>query len=143
MSANIQDLSFGEQQEVLMLPRIRAVFPDTVKIQKRFDHFDFMCPDPKVHFELKSRNNTKTKYNTINFSVLKLEEGRRRLKEGICDRIIYLFNFESRLDKTKRTLHFWEDNGSYDMPVVMRGNTARGEPDKPLCDLPIRLLKRF
>ena len=136
------DLKFGFDNENKLLETINQKFPDTVKRFEKFSHFDFRNDTLKIDFELKSRRIYKGRYDTVFFAECKLIDGRNRMKNGITDRVIYVFNFEEENTKN-RDVWYWEDNGTDDLEISMCGNYQRGEVAKPLVNIPIKNLKRF
>ena len=135
------DLKFGFNNENKLLESINQKYPDTIKRFEKYSHFDFRNDRLKIDFELKSRRIYKGQYDTIFFAECKLIDGRNRMKNGITDRVIYVFNFEEKNTKN-RDVWFWEDDGS-DVEITMCGNFQRGEIAKPLVNIPIHDLKRF
>ena len=135
------DLKFGFENEKHLLIDVNRKYPDTVKRIEKYSHFDFRNDRLKIDFELKSRRIYKGRYDTIFFAECKLINGRQRMKDGITDRVIYVFNFEEKNTKN-RDVWFWEDDGR-EVDITMCGNYQRGEEAKPLVNIPINELKRF
>tara|TARA_R110002033_G_scaffold6414_2_gene25203 strand:- start:584 stop:1018 length:435 start_codon:yes stop_codon:yes gene_type:complete len=136
-----KDLKFGFANEKNLLNDVNVKYPDTIKRIEQYSHFDFRNDTLKIDFELKSRRIYKGKYNTIFFAECKLLDGRERMKKGITEKVIYVFNFED--EKTKnRDVWYWEDDGS-DLEITMCGNYRRGDKAKRLANVPINKLKKF
>lgn len=139
-----EDLKLGFDNEVKTLVKIKQKFKNTEKTKNMFNHFDFRNDDLKIDFELKTRRITHKQYPTIFFAKHKLETGRRRKAEGKTDRIIYLFSFLRKNDKTRRILYYWEDMGTdEDFFISECGNFARGGKAKPLVNVDMTKLKQF
>jgi hypothetical protein len=139
-----KDLKFGFANESPTLTKINNKFNDTYHTKKQFDNFDFRNDRLKIDFELKTRRIYKGQYDTIFFGKNKLLKGRQRKLEGLTDRVIYLFCFNKKKDKTKQVLYYWEDIGTdNDFKITMCGNFARGDKAKELVDLDITKLKLF
>lgn len=135
------DLKFGFENEKNLLIYVNIKYPDTIKRFEKYSHFDFRNDRLKIDFELKSRRIYKGRYDTIFFAECKLIDGRKRMKEGITDRVIYVFNFEEKNTKN-RDVWYWEDDGRK-VEITMCGNYQRGEEAKRLVNIPINDLKRF
>ena len=139
-----KDLKFGFANEYPTLQKINTKFKDTYKTKKQFDNFDYRNDTLKIDLELKTRRIYKGQYDTIFFGKNKLLKGRKRKAEGLTDRIIYLFCFNKKKDKTKQVLYYWEDMGTdEDFKITMCGNYKRGDKAKELVDLDITKLKIF
>ena len=136
-----KDLNFGFQQEKSIIDIINTKYEGTEKTTDKYCHFDFRNDTFKIDIELKSRRIYKGQYPTIFFAKCKLIEGRKRIKMGITDKVIYLFNFKERYSN-KRELWYWEDDGKQ-QNEVMNGNLARCDIKKQLIDIPIDILKKF
>lgn len=136
-----KDLNFGFEQEKSLIDIINTKYEGTYKTTEKYNHFDFRNDTFKIDIELKSRRIYKGQYPTIFFAQCKLIEGRKRMKAGITDKVIYLFNFKERYSD-KRELWFWEDDGKQ-QNVVMNGNMKRLDIKKSLIDIPCEILKKF
>ena len=134
------DKELGSIGEIATLQTLKKIFKDCKKTPDRFNYFDFRDDTLKIDFELKSRRITKGQYPTVFFAEHKLLSGRERIKEGITNRVIYLFCFNSKKDPTKKVLYYWEDDLK-DYTINMCGNFKRNEKAKPLIDLDITKLK--
>tara|TARA_R110001592_G_scaffold91224_5_gene267312 strand:- start:6539 stop:6973 length:435 start_codon:yes stop_codon:yes gene_type:complete len=135
------DLKFGFDNENKLLESVNHKYPDTVKRKEKYSHFDFRNDRLKIDFELKSRRIHKGKFSTIFFAECKLLDGRDRMRRGLTDQVIYVFNFEEKTTKN-RDVWYWIDDGS-DLEITMCGNFARGEEAKRLANVPIERLLRF
>lgn len=135
------DLKFGFENEKNLLIDVNMKYPDTIKRFEKYSHFDFRNDRLKIDFELKSRRIYKGRYDTIFFAEVKLLNGRQRMKEGLTDKVIYVFNFEEQQTKN-RDVWYWEDDGS-DLEITMCGNYRRGDVPKRLANVPINNLKKF
>ena len=137
-----KDEAYGFNAEALIFEKIKTKFAITKN--NRYNFFDFRDDTNKIDFELKTRRITKGKYPTIFFAKHKLDSGRKRIKEGITKRVIYLFAFDSKKHIGKKTLYFWEDTGTDEsIKITMCGNYARGDKPKPLVNLDIDQLQSF
>jgi hypothetical protein len=137
-----KDEAYGFEAEKQIYNKVNTKFE--IKKNNRYNYFDFRDDTNQIDFELKIRRITKDTYPTIFFAKHKLDYGRKRIKEGITKRVIYLFCFNSRKDPTKKVLYFWEDTGSNEhIKITMCGNYARGDKPKPLVNLDIDQLKLF
>ncbi len=134
-----QDIVFGLASENCVIKMLKHKIPDVVKTDT-YNEFDFRSAELKMDLELKTRNIYKGQYDTIFFGENKLIEGRNRIKNGTSLRVIYLFRFNSRKEKGKKVVYFWEDDGN-DVDVVMCGNFKRGEEAKRLVNLKINKLQ--
>ena len=134
------DLEFGFQNELEILGLINDIIPDTYKTENTYNNFDFRNDRLKIDFELKSRRIYKGQYRTVYFANCKLDKGRENLANGESRRVIYLFDFVAKNDRSKRELWFWEDDGS-DVELTMGGNFARNDYAKPLVNIPMDKLQ--
>ena len=136
------DLEFGLNNELLILNEVNERFPETFKTTNKYDRFDFRNDSLKIDMELKSRRIFKGQYPTIFFDEGKLLKGRDNIKNGITNKVIYLFQFVAQHDKKMRELWYWEDDGS-ELKISMCGNYQRGEEAKRLANVPMEKLTKW
>ena len=141
-----RDLQYGFNSERMVLNKLNADWRGFSKTKEMYNHFDFRDDERKIDVELKTRRNTKTKYNTVFFSKLKLDAGRERMKNGETNRVIYLFCYDK--DETgsgAKKLWYWEDFGDNDddFSFIFSGNYNNKELTKPLVSLDCNKLKKY
>lgn len=138
-----KDLKYGFNAEVEILKVINKFFK-AEKTKNKYAFFDFRDNTNKIDFELKTRRIYKGQYDTIFFAKHKLISGRKRIKEGDTNRVIYLFCFNKKYNPTRKVLYYWEDDGTDDgLEFIECGNYARGDKPKPLVAINIDKLKLF
>lgn len=137
-----KDFQYGFKNELTIIRQLKNVFNNIEKNDDRYNHFDYRDDKFKIDIELKTRRIYKGQYNTIIFAECKLEEGRRKMKEGISERVIYCFNFDTK-DKKSKELWYWEDDGVCEVDVGILGNYKRGDSGKRCIHIKCDDLKLF
>jgi len=113
----------GKEAESAVLPLIIEYFKRDIKpTTNKLDRFDFTCSNYK--YELKSRNNTFSKYPTTMIAVDKLEEN-----------VILLFKFTD--DKLAFIEYNEEQFNKYTIQLFTKYTVPKKHIYIPICDLTI------
>lgn len=128
-----QDLQFGKQSEDEILPILQNYFDiDLKKSTDKFATFDFYSD--KYYIELKSRHNTKDKYDSTMI-------GYNKIKKCVDKNKTYIFCF-----KFTDGLFYWQyDKTEFEKycEVKSGGRKDRGYKEyNQYCYIPISLLKK-
>jgi hypothetical protein len=115
-----QDLKFGDNKELKLLPLLNKYYKLDLKKTQTFYEFDYIDYDKGVLIELKSRRNTRDKYPDTMVGYNKIKKGMIKLTQGY--KIYFVFGFTDYVccfELTKDTLK--------DLDIRDGGRSDRGK----------------
>lgn len=111
-----EDLDFGLKSEMDVLPKL-SVFGEVIKIEDKYDAFDFKTKDGSILIELKTRTNAKDTYPTtmVGQSKVNIAKRMKHRKFIFCfkytDGIYYIRYDEALFDTFETSLGGRNDRG--------------------------------
>ena len=119
---------FGKEQEILCLDYVNKKFSNTYQRAKTYSHHDYRNDDLKLDIELKSRKIVKS-FDTTGFDLVKLIDGRRRMQQGLTEKVIYIFNYRKIKNcDIQRDMWCWVDDGTEEIATGYSFHNNVGNP---------------
>lgn len=122
------DVIFGKQHEDETLPKL-SVFGDIIKLENRYEIFDYKSKDETTFIELKTRTNAKDKYLTTMISQSKVNVA----KKSPNKKFIFCFKYTDGLYYIP-----YEEELFNTFEISQGGRYDRGRPElNSYCYIPV------
>ncbi len=125
---NLNDINYGTQTEVQILPKLKHFFSDNsiIQLKERYSIFDFISQSQRLIIEIKRRRNRFAAYKTTMIGLNKILEAESYSLNGYT--VIFLFQFEDGL------YYFdyknWNSISSHIDFEIRHGGTQRRDKDE-------------
>ena len=130
------DFSFGKTAEIKFLQTFRDYFNDqSINLTNDFDVFDY--EGTNIFIELKTRNNTKNKYNDTMIGLNKIKKAKNLIKSNNNIKIYFVFKFTDGL-------YYWNYDNTIELKIDKGGRTDRYKIEiKDYCYIPVNQLSEI
>ena len=127
------DLSFGKASEINHLDILKTFF--NTPLVRTKDKFEFDYEGTNILIELKTRTNTKDKYEDTMIGTNKIKKAKKLMKENTQLGVYFVFAFTDGL-------FYWKYDPLFPLKTQLGGRNDRGRPEiKSYAYIPFAELK--